>query len=90
VVREVSELVQALEQLGPQDPDKGRHGGRDVGALLAETVNETTNRLNGIINYAQLLKDSAEHLSMTQEQQEMLEKIIDSGAYIAEEWQNIK
>lgn len=92
VAKEVSDLVLAIEQLGLQAPGlpAEEQGGRDVKALLAETVNETTNRLNGMINYAQLLKDSAEQLSMSREQEEMLQKIIDSGVYIAEEWQNIK
>lgn len=92
VAKEVNDLALAIEQLGLQTPVRSdeEQGGRDVEALLAETVNETTNRLNGIINYAQLLMDSAEQLSMTPEQQEMLQKIIDSGVYIAEEWQNIK
>jgi nitrate/nitrite-specific signal transduction histidine kinase len=61
-----------------------------VKALLAETVNETTNRLNGIINYAQLLYDSSDQLQLTKEQLAMLQKIIDSGVHIAHEWQQIK
>lgn len=92
VAKEVAELAKAIEDLGfqPSDGAMQEQGGRDVEALLADTVNETTNRLNGMINYAQLLQDSADHLAMSEEQQEMLQKIIDSGVYIAKEWQNIK
>ena len=70
-------------------PDQGPDS-EAVEALLAETVNETTNRLNGIINYAQLLYDSSDQQQLTDEQVEMLQKIIDSGVQIADEWQKIK
>ncbi|MFW2367449.1 MAG: hypothetical protein ACN4GW_13610 [Desulforhopalus sp.] len=92
VAKEVAELAKAIEdlRLEPSDGVLSEQGGRDVEALLAETVNETTNRLNGMINYAQLLQDSADHLGMSEEQQDMLQKIIDSGVHIANEWQNIK
>jgi nitrate/nitrite-specific signal transduction histidine kinase len=59
-------------------------------ALLAETVNETTNRLNGIMNYAQLLYDSSDQMQMKEEQKSMLRKIMDGGVDIAHEWQKIK
>jgi len=92
VAKEVADLATAIEQLslrskaGPAQESNGR----DVKALLAETVNETTNRLNGIINYAQLLYDSSDQLQLTKEQLAMLQKIIDSGVHIAHEWQQIK
>lgn len=90
--KEVADLAEAIEQLALRS--EGRVGleqnGRDVEALLAETVNETTNRLNGIINYAQLLYDSSDQLQMTEEQLAMLQKIIDGGVHIAHEWQKIK
>jgi hypothetical protein len=92
VAKEVADLAEAIEQLVLRS--HGRVGqesnGRDVEALLAETVNETTNRLNGIINYAQLLYDSSDQLQLTEEQLAMLQKIIDSGLHIANEWQKIK
>ena len=92
VAKEVADLAQAIEKLAlrsySKSEDEGK--GRDVEALLAEKVNETTNRLNGIINYAQLLYDSSEQLQMTGEHREMLQKIIDSGVHIANEWQKIK
>jgi nitrate/nitrite-specific signal transduction histidine kinase len=94
VAKEVADLALAIEQLalraGDRTGQEQEHNGRDVEALLAETVNETTNRLNGIINYAQLLYDSSEQLQVSEEQVEMLQKIIDSGVHIAGEWQKIK
>lgn len=92
VVKEVADLAEAIEQLAlrSEGGPKQQSSGRDMQALLAETVNETTNRLNGIMNYAQLLYDSSEQLQMTEEQKSMLQKIIDSGVYIAHEWQKIK
>lgn len=94
VAKEVVDLAQAIEQLALRACDRPEleqeQNGRDVEALLAETVNETTNRLNGIINYAQLLYDSSDQLQLTEEQMEMLQKIIDSGVGIASEWQKIK
>jgi nitrate/nitrite-specific signal transduction histidine kinase len=92
VAKEIADLTTAIERLALQS--KSRPGpepnGRDVKALLAETVNETTNSLNGIINYAQLLYDSSDQLQLTAEQMMMLQKIIDSGVHIAHEWQKIK
>jgi nitrate/nitrite-specific signal transduction histidine kinase len=92
VAKEIADLTTAIERLALQS--KSRQGpesnGRDVKALLAETVNETTNNLNGIINYAQLLYDSSDQLQLTAEQMMMLQKIIDSGVHIAHEWQKIK
>jgi hypothetical protein len=92
VAREVADLAEAIGQLALRssiDGVKIEQNGTEVKALLAETVNETTNRLNGIINYAQLLSDSADQLGMAEDQKEMLQKIIDSGVNIAREWQKI-
>ncbi len=92
VVKEVADLAMAIEQLAVRSADRSdqESAGRDVKALLAETVNETTNGLNGIINYAQLLYDSSDQLQLSEEQLTMLQKIIDSGGHIAHEWQKIK
>ncbi|MGB3211781.1 MAG: hypothetical protein WBB19_13840 [Desulforhopalus sp.] len=92
VAKEVADLADAIGQLALRSGGGAgmESNGRDVNALLAEKVNETTNRLNGIINYAQLLSDSADQLPLTEEHIVMLQKIIDSGAYIAKEWQKIK
>lgn len=92
VAREVADLAAAIDQLARRSRDTGQTGtnGGYAEALLAEAVNETTNRLNGIINYAQLLYDSADQASLTREHKEMLQKIIDGGARIAGEWQKLK
>ncbi len=90
VVREVSDLAAAIEQLGRQ-PQDNRQGlsGRDAEALLAEAVNEATNGLNGIMNYAELLYDSSDQNPLSEEQKAMLQKIIDGGARIAGQWQKL-
>ncbi len=93
VAKEVADLARAIEKLAISPPERSgqeQNGKAAVQALLAETVNETINGLNGIMNYAQLLYDSADQQQMTEEQLAMLQKIIDSGADIANEWQKIK
>lgn len=92
VAREVADLAAAIHQLARQTAETGQseQNGRYAEARLAEAVNETTNRLNGIINYAQLLYDSADQAKLSEEQKEMLQKIIDGGARIAGEWQKLK
>ena len=57
-------------------------------ALLAETVNETANRLNGIINYAQLLADD-DSSTLTEQERQLLQKIIDNGNSIAVTWKKV-
>ncbi len=56
--------------------------------LLSTTVNETTNNLNAVINYAELLLESGS-AELSSEQREMLEKIVKSGERIGEQWQRI-
>ncbi len=92
VAKEVADLALAVEQLAAPLYSNTLHekNSRDDQALLAEKVNETTNRLNGIINYAQLLYDSTDELQLPLEQQKMLQKIIEGGVHIASEWQKIK
>jgi nitrate/nitrite-specific signal transduction histidine kinase len=92
VVREVADLAETIEQLAlrSQGSPAQESSGRNMQALLAETVNETTNRLNGIMNYAQLLYDSSDQMQMKEEQKSMLRKIMDGGVDIAHEWQKIK
>ncbi|MEE4166811.1 MAG: hypothetical protein V2I35_12485 [Desulfocapsaceae bacterium] len=55
--------------------------------ILAGTINETTNGLNGMINYAQLLLES--EAPLLPEQRQMLKEIIGSGEHIAEQWQKL-
>ena len=56
--------------------------------LLSETVNETTNNLNAVINYAQLLLESGNE-ELSAEQREMIGRIVASGERIGEQWQRI-
>ncbi len=56
--------------------------------LLSKTVNETTNNLNAVINYAELLLESGPE-ELTAEQREMLSRIVDSGVRIGDRWQSI-
>lgn len=94
VVREVADLATAIERLARQTPaasDQAEQANKHAEeVLLAEAVNETTNRLNGIINYAQLLYDSSEQHSLSEEQKAMVRKIIDGGGRIAGQWQKLK
>lgn len=92
VAREVADLAAAVVQLArrSQEPRPAEPDTRYAEAVLAEAVNETTNRLNGIINYAQLLYDAAEQGGWSAEQRAMLEKIIEGGVRIAGQWQKLK
>ena len=56
--------------------------------LLSETINETTNNLNAVINYAQLLLESGNE-ELSAEQREMIGRIVASGERIGEQWQRI-
>ncbi len=48
-------------------------------AEFSAIVNEVTNRLNGIINYSQLLADYCEAEEVADEQKQILRKIIENG-----------
>ena len=54
---------------------------------ISNTINETANHLNTVINYAQLLLDAEPE--PTAEQKRMLKQVIDSCNRIAEHWQKI-
>lgn len=56
--------------------------------LLSKTVNETTNGLNAVINYAELLLES-DRPDLSSEQKEMLSKIVENGERIGAQWQNV-
>lgn len=90
VVDEVADLIKAIEELLARNSQNGDSSqGQSVGILVGEAVNETTNRLNGIINYAQLLYDSLDDGQESRQQRELLQKIIDSGYQITEKWQKL-
>ncbi len=78
---EVRVLIDSFNQLlidheGPASPSPLSNQRE---AELSTLVNEVTNRLNGIINYSQLLADSYEGDEGSNEQKEILNKIITSG-----------
>ena len=87
--RELAELAEAIGQRRQRGRQQDSDAGDAAMALLAETVNETTNQLNGIMNYAQLLSDTAEELDLPREHREMLHKIIEGGTRIAGTWGKI-
>lgn len=92
ISREVSDLIEEIRLLSARSqemgepPETSRSGLQH--ALFAEKVNETTNQLNGIINYAQILADD-DSRSLSEQERELLQKIIDSGVSIANTWQKI-
>lgn len=87
--RELVDLAGAIAACRQSGADEEADGGEAAMAQLAETVNETVNQLNGIINYAQLLSDSAQELALPAKEREMLEKIIEGGTRIAGAWGRI-
>ena len=56
--------------------------------LHSQTVNETTNNLNAVINYAELLLESGTD-ELSSEQRAMVDRIVASGERIGEQWQRI-
>lgn len=65
-----------------------KHAPPDDVDLLSTTVNETTNGLNAVINYAELLLESDAEL-LNEQQRDMLTRIIENGERIGEQWQKI-
>ena len=57
--------------------------------LLSNTINESANGLNGIINYAQLLLETTEQDQLPDEQKRMLEQIIENSERLAAQWQQV-
>lgn len=87
--QELADLAEAILNCRQAVREEGNDTDDAALALLAETVNETTNQLNGIMNYAQLLCDSADELALPAKEREMLEKIIEGGTRIAGAWGKI-
>jgi hypothetical protein len=90
--REVADLVMEIRKIAVNAEYTGTLPGSPSATqqlFFGEMINETTNLLNGIINYAQLMIDDDSRELSTQDK-EMLEKIIDSGVSIAETWQKTK
>ncbi len=78
---EVKALISAFNQLLQLPPDATRHNNTPSPreAEFFSIVNEVTNRLNGIINYSQLLADYCEAEKVGDEQKQILYKIIENG-----------
>ncbi len=78
---ELKTLTSSFNQLLLQPPDAGSDqntpGPRD--AEFFSIINEVTNRLNGIINYSQLLADYCEAEKVGEEQKQILHKIMENG-----------
>lgn len=95
VVSEIAEVIHGLEALVSRNgmvatESDEQENQTTLENILGDAINETTNRLNGIINYAQLLNDSLEDSTENEELKVMLAKIMDSGTEIAGEWQKLK
>ncbi|WP_457575133.1 hypothetical protein [Desulfomarina sp.] len=87
VTREVADLAFSVQQLVIKVREQelsSDPAAVDLRNNLEKNINETINRLNGIMNYAQLLHDGEK-----ENQNEMLQKIIDSSAVIAAEWRKL-
>ncbi len=78
---EVSALVSSFNQLlqRPRGSDSAILTHKRREAEFSSIVNEVTNRLNGIINYSQVLADYCEAEHVGGEQKKMLYKIIENG-----------
>lgn len=85
---ETLELIEAIHsQIGAMqtlnsirdEEDSAQHSN------LIDQINGSTNHLNGLINYAQLLADTDEHLYSAQ-QKELLGKIIETSTEIERSW----
>jgi hypothetical protein len=91
--REVADLHEAIngfaDRMRQTAPEIAGLERQEAQAMLAETINETTNQLNGIMNYAQLLSDTAEEEALSEEKRVMLRKIIEGGTKIASVWKRI-
>lgn len=87
--RELVDLAEAIGECRQHSRQQDSDASDAAMTRLAETINETTNQLNGIMNYAQLLSDTAEELELPREHKEMLQKIIEGGTRIAGTWGKI-
>lgn len=89
--RELQGLVGSVNRMLAERRSSGKGDAPSDGGdqhLLSETVNETTNNLNAVINYAQLLLESGRD-ELSAEQREMIGRIVASGERIGEQWQRI-
>ncbi len=78
---EIEALIETFNQLQEDihkiKPDSIASSSRET--EFSAIINEVTNRLNGIINYSQLLTDYCASIGAGEEQKQMLSKIIENG-----------
>lgn len=89
--RELQVLVESVNTMlaSRQSPDQSGDAPAEADhELLSQTVNETTNSLNAVINYAELLLESGTD-ELSAEQREMVDRIVASGERIGTQWQRI-
>ena len=89
--RELQVLVDSVNTMlaSRQPPDQSGDAPAEADhELLSQTVNETTNSLNAVINYAELLLESGTD-ELSAEQREMVDRIVASGERIGTQWQRI-
>jgi len=87
IIRFVNSANEIMARL-PEQIQSGSAAGSHESEILSTTINESTNGLNGIINYAQLLLESDGAGQFDEEQLQMLEHIVENGERIARQWQN--
>jgi hypothetical protein len=73
----ITSFNQLLQKHKVESPEDLTHDRRET--EFAAVINEATNRLNGIINYSQLLADYCEAEKVGDEQKQILYKIIKNG-----------
>lgn len=83
---EVAQFVDSINSLLTQTMENPESGQRsdEFREELASLINESNNLSNGIINYAQLLKDSYREVEMGREESKILQNIIEAAERIAE------
>lgn len=79
LITSFNQLLQSPKETGSNSATPSRRE-----AEFSTIVNEVTNRLNGIINYSQLLADYCEAEKVGGEQKKILYKIIENGEKSAE------
>lgn len=90
---EATELAKAIQRRVEKAIAPGLLHGEaftsDHHPILAKTINESTNQLNGLINYTQLLADT-EPQDYSSEQKNLLDKILETGVAISRSWQKLQ
>lgn len=76
---EVKTIISSFNQLLGNSQEEGLPPPSHREAEFSAVINDVTNRLNGIINYSQLLADYCATANIAEEHKKMLYKIIDNG-----------